>query len=634
MWLEEQTRREGVIAPGGTPSWTDLVRDSYRAQQYVENSNARARAVEEAYDSRIDAVEKATGVRLVNPFRAPPPGAVVDRVTGRQLSTGGMSDQQTFDQGGPPPDAYAAFDAELKKLADQRPELVDVIKPARSPLDDAREKARNVDRELTENADRYRGPWGAAGAAHLLGGLGGSWNDPLNIATMAIGPTSRAGAGLKGMLWMASKQALANAGGAALLQPEVAAWRKEAGLEYTFSTFASNVGTAAAFGGALDFGVRGASRAIRGMRGHVPILDKEGGVAGWEPADRALERAAMQSKADLIRAAVDGDLVALRKLADDTGATKDPAVRSMLGMLEDTEATSTRSRGINPHLDDEAATQAMRHLTDPHEPPPAPLEPAPMVLYRANREGASYTTSFERAAAQAGDGEISRVEVPHERAGKLRRGEVDGDYLVPQDLAGQARPVTPELAALRQSLFDGEMTTLQAAQVLRETPQVRDGDLPMTTQAMRDAHALSRLSDAAFEMVQRGQADAELAAHVARLVPDRGRHAAVLTDLAKAEPRTPGEARRMIGALTQEAERGLPEGRGIDDPMGADGQKQIASLEKAIGLDSERWKLDQAQLSETVREALDDVPEMSLKAQLGDLEGMEKMLDVLEHCKF
>lgn len=625
MWIEEEKRLEGIMAPGGTPSWTDMVRAGMREQQYVQNFHARARSVEDAYDARLDAIEKAMGVRLANPMRM----AQAAQQASARVTVPGFEQQEQSDV-----DVHAAFDAELKKLAEQRPDLIDVIKPDRSPMQDATELARKAAHELEGASDRYRGAWGTGAVARFAGGMMGLATDPAEIATMAVGPWGRAGTGLKAMTWMATKQALANAGTTAALQPVVAAWHKDAGLQYDLGTFASNVGMAGAFGFGVDFGVRGAARSIRALRGHVPILDREGGVVGWEPGEHALERAALQSKSETIRAAMDGDVVALRKLADEAGSTRDPVVRSMLDMLDDIEATSTRSRGINPHLDDEAATQAMRHLTDPHEPPPAPLEPAPMVLYRANREGASYTTSFERAAAQAGDGEISRVEVPHERAGKLRRGEVDGDYLLPQDLAGQARPVTPELAALRQSLFDGEMTTLQAAQVLRETPQVRDGDLPMTTQAMRDAHALSRLSDAAFEMVQRGQADAELAAHVARLVPDKGRHAAVLTDLAKAEPRTPGEARRMIGALTQEAERGLPEGRGIDDPMGADGQKQIASLEKAIGLDSERWKLDQAQLSETVREALDDVPEMSLKAQLGDLEGMEKMLDVLEHCKF
>lgn len=637
--LPEERRLEGIVAPGGQPSWTDLVRDAQKSQWYVENINARAQAIEEAYDRRSDEVFKATGVRLPNPWRAPAPGEMTDRVTGKSLGMRGLADQPTFDDvpgSEPRPDAYKAFDAELKKLADQRPDLVGVLKPDRSPLEDARALAARTEHDMQERAERYRGPWGTGAAAQFAGGFLGMFNDPVNTMSLAVGPTGRAGQGLKGLTWMAAKQAAANAGVEALSQPVVASWRKEAGLEYSFANFAANVGGAAAFGFGVDFGVRGAWRAYRGARGHVPIVDEAGGVMGYEPPDAALERAAQKTKSDTLRGALEGDPKALRKIAEESGATRDPVVRSTLDMLDDVEATSTRRRGVDPHLDDEAVTQAMRHLADPAEPPPAPLEAGPMVLYRADREGSRYTTRFEIAAAEAGDAGITRLEVPNERAATLKRGEADGTFQVPADLDMQRRPYAPETAALRQQLVDGELDALAAARAMRENSQVLDAGVAFSTQAMRDAHALSRLSDAAFERVMRGEAPPELAAQVGRLVPDKARHASILDALQRAEPQTPGEARRIIGLLAEDGERGMPSDRGISDPGGVDGRRQIEALEKALGLDEDgngRWRLDGLREPEAVRAALDAVPEASLARTLSDLKDLEAALDVLEHCK-
>ena len=99
-------------------------------------------------------------------------------------------------------------------------------------------------------------------AARLAGGAYGVMHDRVNVAAMMFGG-GPAGAGLKGLAWMAIKQGAINAGAEAVTQPFVQSWRKRAGLSYGLDQAALNVGSAALFGAGLDATVRGAVRGVR-----------------------------------------------------------------------------------------------------------------------------------------------------------------------------------------------------------------------------------------------------------------------------------------------------------------------------------------------------------------------------------
>lgn len=572
---EDDPQIIGSVAPGGETSFGDVFKASMRATVSGQNTFARAEQLEAAYDRRIDDIYKATGVRLVNPMRAGDGGA--------------------GEFGLEAPDPFAEFDGELVKLSRQHADKRDVIRPDRSPRLDAYEKVRTDAEAEASTLARYRGPVGSGALAQFSGALVGGLRDPVNIMALPLGGGA-AGQGVKGVIWMGIKQGAINAGLETALQPAVARWRTEAGLGYSASDFALNVGTAFAFGAGLDAGVRGAARSIRRLRGDVARLDESGNVVGWETAEQALDRAALLSELDTLRKARSGDTEALKMLARETGADADPVVRSAIEVADDIDATSVHLAGVDPHDTIRVELQMARHLRNPDEPAPVapePLpEPVPLDLFRVTRdERASVAAAAQKSLQQ-------RAERAEYLRGKLERFNGAVDQLA--DRMAQELGRWPDLFDLRRAIDDGKLSVVEMANVMRHVPDVVDQTMAPLPARVADAREVARLSDPAFEMVQRGDATPELGAAVARHVPEPANHAAVLASVAAAEPRTAAEARRLIKVATpldRFPEQQVPPSRwGIDDPTGPEAAAQIASLEARLGLaePEERPKLDDA----------------------------------------
>lgn len=528
MFLGEERQPQGGVAPGGVTGMGDVYDAAKQAAWYVNNTNARQVALEEAYDRRIDDVHKATGMRLGNPMRATYGEYWVKFYLERR---GGDPLDTTFGFGDYRQMLAEKFHDQLLGLAGQHPDKVDLIRPTVTPLQDAQEKARAAEEGAGSALARYGGGWGGGALASFAGGIAGGANDPVNWLALAVGPSGGAARGAKGVAWMAVKQGAANASVETLMQPSVAAWRKEAGLGYDAGDFAANVGMAFAFGAGIDASVRGAARGYRAARGHVPIVDKAtGAVTGWETPEAALHRAATVSKIEDVAKAQAGDIDAMERLAVETGQQNDPIVRSAIEAARDVDAASTHVAGRDPHLTEEADVQGMRHLLDPDEPPP--------VMPEAGRPTAS----------------------------------VD--------------PVAPEHAAyideIAGALNDGRLDTLESAAMLREAPQAA-ARVEASTPVLRDAVAVARLSDQAFAMVENGGASVEHAAAVGRLVEDQAEHASVLAAVERIAPATPAETRRAIGILTRKFDP-VPETRGIDDPHGPEAAARTAQLERSLGV--------------------------------------------------
>jgi hypothetical protein len=677
-FFEEERRLGGEIAAGPPTTMTEIADAAIKSQWYVDNVNARNVASEEAFDRRIDDIFRTTGIRLDSPLRErvarsevladrpvrfAPPGA--GRLTAETA--------ESFEQ------REQGFLKRLDELAEQFPEAAHMIKPGRSPMEDAREKARTSEGSVRDVMARYRGLPGSGTLAQFAGGFVGMLNDPVNVATMALGPTGRAGAGLRGLGWMAAKQGAANAAVEGASQPWIAAWRADAGVGYDASTFWGNVGTAFAFGFGVDAAFRGAIRGVQGARGREAVLDPDGGIMGWrrpgepdavrdfgldvanetgdefardvtwrvtkgdkptgvelrgrleagtmhldfqgKPADELQPQVVMalaRQIADrfpgverftgtaggglelgrLVGRAMDDDVAAIRELAKRTGADTDERTKVLLDMMDDIEATSGRAPGLDPHLSDWAEAQAARHVTDPREPQPAAVPQRPMVLYRGegpadplrrqNRGGEWYTTDLERALSYAGDRAdrrgVFRIEVAPDRIGELKRGLTGDEYMVPTDLDRGRAAVTPETVAARHALASGDLDVLGMAALMRERPEALDASVPLSFEMARQAEAISRLSDAAFDTVMRGEASPEWGALVSRLVDDDLRHASILAELERLGPANAREARVAIGTLLQEAQPTARAFEGIDDVHGPEGQRQIEQLERQLGL--------------------------------------------------
>lgn len=342
MFLDKPRFDPASKAVGGEEATAAEIWDTTReSMRVVDNANSRLKAWEEAYDARIAAVKQATGVQLNNP---------VSSGAGGPSSMAGFGVQDETDP-------HAEFQRRLEELAAEKPELRDVIKPDRPVLEDAKARAQAAEKAFEDTWSRSSGGL-AAWAARLGGGFYGAMHDPVNIFTLPLGPTGKAGTGAKGLLWMGLKQGAANAGTEAMIQPFVQQWRKDSNLDYGLGQAALNIAGSGLFGAAVDIGVRAPVRGVRravgrpylgpdepGSGARLPDLPE--GAPPSAPAPRiyrgpdplppmeALEQAARNApEGSVLRRASEGDEDALRQLAAELGPDADPAIRRALDELE------------------------------------------------------------------------------------------------------------------------------------------------------------------------------------------------------------------------------------------------------------------------------------------------------------
>ena len=646
--LERRQDDGGQVATGGGSSWTDVFWSARQKAVDIDNFRARESMLEEEHDKRLTAIFQATGQRRDNPMLLP----------SRETYDGDLDDDAAVPRSRA--EHIADFNGWLRDLAKNHPEHAAVIQPDLPPTEMAL-KRRNAS-ELAQHQvmARYQGPFGTGALADIAGGVVGSFDDPVNAAANLAGPMGRVGLGLKALLWSAAKQGAANAGVEVAMQPRIAAWRNEASaltpaLGYDAGDFARNVGLAFVTGAGLDLGVRGVSRGVQNLRGREAVLDAQGGVERWTTPEDALEQAALRSKSDLLRQAAAGDAKALRQLAEDTGTIHDPKTRAALEMLDDREATNTRLPGVDADEHAQAELQAARHLGNPMEPMPVLPEPLRPALGPSLGDGVAPATvrgaaleidglpAWRERMADAPDGTEGHALV-FEHADGTREtlaGAGAGDAWVLREADGWTR-AQAETQAARKQLHEGRLDPVEAALLMREHPDALDARLSLRGAEMRQARSLARLDERAFDMVADGQAKPHWGALVADLVADPAQHASILRELNSIDPGSERTARQVIGALTRRPDDGRPPYRGgMDDPGGAEGDLQIARLEKMLAdeigaIEGKPRSPDAPPLTLAERmaaEAFKDAPEASLAHALDDVAALERMAQVAELCK-
>lgn len=504
-------RRESSFAQEAPSSIGDIFSAAYNEALYSSNPSAKVRSEVEAFDDYIKRVEDATGVVLENPAE-------------RRLDRENWTVRQDDGSLGVV-DPYDQFEQRISELRAQFPKQVETLGSGREPLEDAKRKARTVDRELLQTQARYRGLPGTGTLSELAGSIVGGLNDPLGLTTSLIGLPGRAAVGLTGLLYAGVRSGAYNAAVETSFQPFIRQWRQEAGLGYDVSHFAMNVSAAGVLGFGADIIPRGIARGVRRARGDVPVLDEKGGIAEWRSrADAALDEAGRNSPTPTIRAAAEGDTKALRILANETGIIDNPDFRRGLEAAEDAEVASIhRPDDIDSYEFDEATLQGMRSQVEQTEPVPLP----PVPVYRS---------------------------VP---------GEIEA----------------PEILAARQRLQDGDVTLLQAATLIRRHPTAVNQEVSLASGKLRQARAIARLSEAAFARTAAGDVHPKIAALVAQHIEDPADHVSVLMAVKQFQPQTESDARRAVHIFGQKnSERNLAVVSGVDDVMGQDGAAQLEAL--------------------------------------------------------
>jgi hypothetical protein len=402
MFLERPRLDLTSKARGGEEtSAVDIFAATDEDTRLGHNAVSGALATDRAYDDWIDEIKKQTGAELRNPLsQAEDPRDVYYPRPDR-----------------PAYDPYAVFRKQREDLSEQQPEHRDFLLQDRDVNAAGERKVGGAERaseEAWERSDKGAAAW----AARLAGGFYGAMHDPIQWPLMAIGPTAKAGAGAKGLLWMGLKQGAANAAGEAAIQPFVQQWRKKAGVDYGLGYAAVDIGAAGAFGLGLDVAVRSGVRGYKRARGRpylgpdepapdgaeptgarlpgLPEGRQPGGEAPEAPAPRvyrgadpippmeALEQAARNApEGSVLRRAADGDEDAMRELAKELGPDADPAIRRALDEIE-IEKLFPTPLDVDDGAHLEALARAIRHESGAADLPAGDAISAPIRRDVAN----------------------------------------------------------------------------------------------------------------------------------------------------------------------------------------------------------------------------------------------------------
>lgn len=442
---------------------------------------------------------------------------------------------------------------QVKTLRARNAELFDQLGLARGVDDRVTDMMRRAENTANDVYGRANAGMGFAGS--LVGGLGASLFDPVQVATLPLG-----GGGTSVARRMFSA-GMANAGTAAASYPLTTAAKDRAGAETGFADFAHEVGLGAAFGAGMQGGGEVVRAGVRRWR--APANSPEG----------RLERLAAE-KPELVQRAADGDAAATAELIKAARLDELPAVRGEQQATEIDEATAAR-RPAGVDADEHAATvndvvraieePGAPHPVMPHSagdgPPPIPdqfngpegvdtymgkpmhrrlVDPRAITFdaeafqYKLNgdargvRNDLAAVEKWDSLAAQGVmvfetiDGRLI-VADGHQRTGLAQRLLDEGrETSIRQEafVFREADGWTPgEVRALatRRNLQQGTGDATDTAVALREMPHILDKTVRRGTEHMRTALGLAKLDDDIFRMVRAGA----LAQSTGRIIGER-----------------------------------------------------------------------------------------------------------------
>ncbi|MBV2183790.1 MAG: hypothetical protein KUL88_04510 [Rhizobium sp.] len=352
--------RPQSVATGEAPL-SEILTAAREQMRLVENSTAAGEALTRAYDQRIRDIEAATGETYQNPMRVDLQTQAFEQKRNPTYSfETGNETRETKIAG-----AIDGFNAWLADVAKRHPEKAAAIGADRPVERDAEGLARHADERLAKAVASREGlgKW----AALLAGGVVGAGYDPLQVASMFAGGGPGAARTIGGrILAVTAKEAAVNALAEAVQQPQVQAWRKQAGLPNGMEEAVKNVAFAGLLGGVLGGAGQGVAEGI-GRFWRVGDIDTDA-------AARVLADAPDANPS--LKAAIDGDARAAADLLRPIRDTLPAEARGAIDALDAARiADEVRPPAASPRVHDDAMAAAMRAAQRSelftHEPDPA-----------------------------------------------------------------------------------------------------------------------------------------------------------------------------------------------------------------------------------------------------------------------
>lgn len=269
QFIKKETTSIGLQPIQRKPaSFTEVLSKSFRSTRDNFITTSRNRLIEEQRNKRAKLFEKITGEKLdptkatnYQPFKEP-----------QQSLQLGLDPQNIDILRQKHNDKFV--EEYIKELKLKEPEKYKKILTENELIEQAGKQA-NLSRQELEKAATRSNTLPRI-TASLLGGLGATATDPVNIAFLPFGVSRGAGI-LKTVL----TEAGINAGAELATQPFIAKWQKEIGQEYGFKDVVQNVGFAAMFGGGFAGVVKGAKPTA------MLVYNKMSKLKNLKPSERA-----------------------------------------------------------------------------------------------------------------------------------------------------------------------------------------------------------------------------------------------------------------------------------------------------------------------------------------------------------
>lgn len=522
------------------PEFRRQVADGWEAGRRVINTNKVELLEEEETRRRLADIEKATGVKLPDPFGGAPMDEVDEDAIRRQYTQGGM-------RGGPT--GLAIRDARIKAFEGR-------VEALRTRFPDAQIESREEMRaKMGARAQALEVQLKDAGVPGFIGAFGAAFTDPVNLATLPFG------GGGKSVLGVALKEAGINIGVEAAITPFDQEQRRTLGLETGARQAATNIALAGAFGfaggGAIRLGEKAFGRMSRSEAlAAVDKLPEEAMTPEIVAARNALEQELVVDEA-----------AGLDRQPDAAISEEHHAVLNEIGDLDQNVSRETFSSGENRIEAPGIARETTPELRSDYAAfrPDELIVDAKTFQFKTSGDAEGVTDALKGVKKwdpiKAGevlvweDAAGNRfVADGHQRSALARKlAEAGQDITLRGVLLREADGVTAGDAraiAAAKNIAQGTGSAVDAAKVLKVRPELLDGSLNARSALVRDAEGLMRLGDDAFGMVINEVVPDSYGALVGRLVADAREQLSVMGLLARQSPASAAEAEALIRQAT------------------------------------------------------------------------------------